>query len=249
MTSHPSVGIDDDLAAGESSIAHGAANDEASGGIDVVVRVFVEQVRRNHGLDDVLQNAGPEFVVADVLGMLRRDDDRIDTENFSVSVVFNCDLGFAVGAKERKGSIFANLREPHGQLVRQRDGSGHELQILSHRIPKHHSLVAGAAGVYAHGDVAGLLVDRGDDGAGVGIEAVEGVVISDGSDGTADYGLEIDVGLGGNFSRDHDEAGGGESFAGDATGGVVGEASVEDGVRNLVGDLVRMAFGHGFRSE
>ena len=49
-------------------------------------------------------------------------------------------------------------------------------------IAKHHSLVAGAAGVYAHGDVAGLFVDGGDDGAGVGVEAVEGVVVSDGGD-------------------------------------------------------------------
>src|SRR5208282_2491906 len=105
---------------------------------------------------------------------------------------------------------------------------------------------AGAAGVYAHGDVAGLFVDAGDDGAGVAVEAVEGVVVSDGLDGAADYVLEIDVGFGGYFSGDDDQSGGGEGFAGDAAGGVFGEAGVEDGVGNLVGDFIGMAFGHGF---
>jgi hypothetical protein len=61
--------------------------------------------------------------------------------------------------------------------------------------------------------------------------------------------LEIDVGFGGDFSGDDDQAGGGEGFAGDPAEGVFGEAGVEDGVRNLVGDLIGMAFGYGFRRE
>ena len=44
VTSHAAVGVDDDLASGESGVAHGAADDEASRGIDVILRVFVEQV-------------------------------------------------------------------------------------------------------------------------------------------------------------------------------------------------------------
>ncbi len=68
-------------------------------------------------------------------------------------------------------------------------------------------------------------------------------------DGAADDVLEIDVGLGGDFSGDDDQAGGGEGFAGDAADGIVGEAGVEDGVGNLVGDLIGMAFGYGFGSE
>ena len=69
------------------------------------------------------------------------------------------------------------------------------------------------------------------------------------ADGAAHYALEIDIGFGGDFSGDDDQAGGGESFAGDAAGGVFGEAGVEDGVRNLVGDLIGMAFGDGLGSE
>jgi hypothetical protein len=58
--------------------------------------------------------------------------------------------------------------------------------------------------------------------------------------------LEIDVGFGGDFSGDDNEAGGGKGFAGHAAGGVFGEAGVEDGVGNLVRDFIGMAFGYGF---
>jgi hypothetical protein len=133
--------------------------------------------------------------------------------------------------------------------VRQRDRGRHQFFGLVASIPKHHSLVAGAAGVYAHGDVAGLLVDAGDDGAGVAVEAVEGVVVADGLDGATDYLLEVDVGLGGDFSGDDYQAGGGEGFTGDTAIGVFGEAGVEDGIGNLVGDLIGMAFGYGFRGK
>src|SRR5215467_5871168 len=121
--------------------------------------------------------------------------------------------------------------------MRQRNRHRHQLSGLITRIPKHHSLVAGAAGVHAHGDVAGLLVDGGDDGAGVGVESVEGVVVADGVNDAADDGLKINVGFGGDFSGDDCEAGGHKGFAGYAAGGVLGQASVEDRVGNLVGDF------------
>ncbi len=78
---------------------------------------------------------------------------------------------------------------------------------------------------------------------------MEGVVIADGLDGAADYLLKVDVGFGGDFAGDDDQAGGGQGFAGDATGGVFGQTGVQNGVRNLVGDLIGMAFGDGLRSE
>src|SRR5208282_3551019 len=58
VTSHATVSVHDDLAAGQAGIAHGAADHEASGRIDVVLGVFVEQVGGNYSLDDVLQNVG-----------------------------------------------------------------------------------------------------------------------------------------------------------------------------------------------
>ena len=59
------------------------------------------RLRRNHGLDDVLQNVGAQFVVADGLRVLRGNDDRVDAHRLAVLVVFNRDLGLAVGTQIR----------------------------------------------------------------------------------------------------------------------------------------------------
>ena len=53
--------------------------------------------------------------------------------------------------------------------------SGVSLQAIA----EHHALIARAAGVHAHGDVARLFVDAGDHGAGIGIESIERIVIAD----------------------------------------------------------------------
>jgi len=195
------------------------------------------------------QNARAQLLVGDILRMLCRDDNGVHTKNFSVRIVFHCDLGFAIRPEEGKHSVLAYEREPLGQLVRERDGSRHQLRIFIHRIPKHHSLVAGAAGVYAHGDVARLLVDAGDDGASIAIKAVEGVVVSDRLDCAANDLLKIYVSLGGDFAGDDNEAGGGKSFASDAAGGIVCEASVEDCIGDLIGDFIGVTFSDGFRCE
>src|SRR5208282_3101156 len=92
VTSHATIGVYDDLASGQSGIAHGAADDEASGGIDVILGVLIEQVGWNHGLDDVLQNVGAQFVVTDTFGMLGGDDYGVDPLHFARRVVFDRDL-------------------------------------------------------------------------------------------------------------------------------------------------------------
>ena len=181
-----------------------------------------------------------------VSAVLGGNHDCVHADRLVVLVVFDRDLRFAVGTQIRKASMLADFGEPHGQLVRQRDRRGHQLRVLVAGIAEHHSLVAGAAGVDAHGDVAGLLVDGGDDGAGVGVEAVERVVVADGGNRAANQRLEIHVSLGGDFAGDDDQAGGGQGFAGHAAERVFGQAGIEDGVGNLVGDLVGMAFGYGF---
>jgi hypothetical protein len=197
----------------------------------------------------VPEDVSAELFGGDGLGMLGGNHDGIDADGLVVLVVLDCDLGFAVGAKPGELAGLADFSEPAGELVGQRDGGGHQLGGLVGGIAEHHALVAGAAGIHAHGDVAGLLVDGGDDGAGVGVESVDGVVVADGGDDAADQRLEIDVGAGGDFAGDDDQAGSGEGLAGDAAVGVLLEAGVEDGVRDLIGDLIGMTFGDGFRGE
>src|SRR5262249_39826356 len=149
---------------------HGAADDEPACGVDVVLGIGVEQVGGNGCLNHVLQNVSPERLVVHGLSVLGRNHHGVNALGLVVGTVFNCDLGFAVGAKVRKHSVFANLREALGELVSEGDWGGHEVFVLIRRVAEHHALIAGPARIYTHGDIARLLVDAGNHGAGIGIE-------------------------------------------------------------------------------
>ena len=88
-----------------------------------------------------------------------------------------------------------------------------------------------------------MFVDAGDYGAGVGVEAVDGVILADGLDFYPDGGLRIYVGFGGDFAGDYYQAGEDYSLARNAASVSDIPADVENGVGNLVGDLVGMALG------
>ena len=249
MTAHPAVCIHNNLASRQTRVTHGPANHKTSRGIDVVVGIFIQPLRRDHSLNYMLQNSCPQLIISHGLSMLSGDHHRIHPNHFPFSVVLNRNLRLPIRPQKWKSPILPHLRKPHRKLVRQRNRSRHQLLRLITSIPKHHSLVAGAAGVYSQGDIARLFVDGGDYGAGIAVETVEGVVVSDGLDGAADYVLKIDVGFRRDFSGDDYESGGGQGFTGDAATGIFSQAGVEDGVRNLVGNFVGMAFSDRFGSE
>ena len=86
--------------------------------------------------------------------------------------VFHGNLGLAVRTEEIDFARLADLRELVRQLVRELDRHGHQLGRLVARVAEHHALVAGAAGVHAHGDVGRLRLDGGEHAAGFGVEAI-----------------------------------------------------------------------------
>ena len=133
--------------------------------------------------------------------------------------------------------------------MRQRDRQRHQLFGLIARKTEHQSLVACPAGVHAHGDVRGLPLDRGNHGAGFGVEAVLGARVADVADDVAGNVGIIEHGLGGDFTGDHHQARRHQRFARHAPHGIFREHRVEYRVRNLIGNLVRVTFGHRFRCK
>ena len=125
----------------------------------------------------------------------------------------------------------------------------HQLRSFVGGVAEHHALVAGAAGVHALRDIARLLVDARDHRAGIGIEAVERVVVADRSNHPTDQALEIDVGLGRDLARDDHQAGRRQGFRRHAAVRILLQAGIENGVGDLVGNFVRVAFGNGFRGK
>ena len=202
-----------------------------------------------NGLDHVLQNVRAQIFVADRLGVLRRNHHRVDADRLAVLVVFHRHLALAVRPQVGHLTVLANLGQTPRQLVRKRDRGRHQLFGLVGGVAEHHALVARAAGVHAHGDVARLLVDRRDHGAGVRVEAVERIVVADRGNHAAHQRLEVNVSVGRDLSRDDHQSGCGQGLAGHAAVGILLEAGIENGVGDLVGDLVGMSFGHGLRRE
>ena len=138
---------------------------------------------------------------------------------------------------------------PLGELVGQRDRQRHEFLGLAAGVAEHQALVAGAALVHAHRNVRRLLVDRRDDRAGLVMEADRRVGVADLLDGLAHDGGDVHVSLGGDLPGHDDDARGDERLAGDARHRVVGEHRVKNCIRNLVGNLVRVAHAHRFGRE
>src|SRR5262245_2391549 len=63
MTAHTTIAIYDNLAAGETGVAHGPAYHETAGWIDVVLGVGVEQFRWDGSLNHVLENVAAQLLV------------------------------------------------------------------------------------------------------------------------------------------------------------------------------------------
>ena len=248
------VGVDDDLAAGQAGVAVRPADHEAPGRVHVVGDpLLVQQLARDHRLDHVLDEVLADLLQRHVRVVLGRDDDRVDAHRLVV-LVLDGDLGLAVGAQVADQVRAAAVGEPLRELVGQQDRHRHQLGRLVRGVAEHDPLVAGALLVVlllvdAHRDVGRLPLDRGEHAAGLVVEAVGGVRVADLLDRLADDLRDVGVDLGRDLAGDEREARRDDGLAGHAAVGVLGEDRVENGVGDLVGDLVRMPLGHRFRSE
>ena len=181
----------------------------------------------------------------------------------AVAVVRDGDLGLAVGAQVGQLAGLAHRGEALGEAVREEDRQRHQLGGVVAGVAEHQALVAGAllvervdaAGaalerrVDALGDVRALLADRGADAAGRAVEALRRAVVADREHGVAHDLRDLDVGLGGDLAGHVDQAGGDHGLDRDPAARVLGEHRVEDRVRDLVADLVRVSLGDGLGRE
>ena len=169
-------------------------------------------------------------------------------------MVFHGDLGLAVGPDKRGFSAFADFGKILDQDVGHLDGQWHELRGFIAGKAEHHPLVSGSL-LFAlrlghpDGNIRGLALDRGDDGAGVTVKAERRIGIAD---VTHDFPRDLviaDSRLAGDLAGDHDHAGLRERFAGHPALRIFSQVSIEDGIGNLIAHLVRMTFRDGLRGE
>ena len=254
------VGVDDDLAPREAAVALRAAHHEAAGGVDQVARLL-QPFLGQHGLDDLfhhgLDEAGLHLggALALVGVVLGGEHHGVDAVRLAVHVAHR-HLALGVGAQEGQAAVLAQLGLALHQAVRVVDGRGHQLGRLVAGVAEHQALVAGAGVevvvgrlVDALGDVVALLVVGHQHRAALVVDAVVGVVVADALDGVARHLDVIDHRVGGDLAGQHHQAGVGQCLGGHAAARVLRQQGVEDGVGDLVGHLVRVAFGNRFGSE
>ena len=194
--------------------------------------------------------------------MLGGDHHRVHAGGLAAFVILYGDLGLTVGTQIGQQTLLAHVGQALGHLVGQRDGQGHQLRRLVAGVAEHHALIAGAvvqlvvAGllgfqrlVHAQRDIAGLLVDVGDNGAGVAVKAIGGVVVADIADHLAGNLGNVHIAGGGDLAHNVDKARGSGGLAGHAAIGILLEDGVQNGVADLVADLIGMSLGNRFGSK
>ena len=256
------VGIHDDLPAGEAGIRRRAALDETAGRVHVILCVLVQHVRGDHGLGHLLDHVLPDLLQGDIGVVLGGDDHCIHPDRAVVLVILHGDLTLAVGPHIGHLAALADLRHALAQLLCQGQGQGHQFRRLVAGVAEHHALVTGAVAqlavgallvlqgfVHAHGDVGGLLVDGGNHGTGVAVKAVLAPVIANVPDHLPGDVGDVHIAAGGDLAHHVDQSGAGRGLAGHAAVGVLLQNGVQDGVGDLVADLVGVALRDGFGGE
>lgn len=250
------VGVNNDLTASETGVTLGTTNDEQTRGLDVVDGLVVQVLGRDDLLDDLLLDLLAELLGGDGLGVLRRDNHSVDSlgNNGTVVVlVLNGDLGLGVGSQPGDASITAGRGHRSVELVGQLEGQGEELRGLVSGVSEHDTLVTGTqcleavVQVQTLGDIGRLLLNGNEDVAGLVVETLGGVVVTDVLDGVTDDLLVVDLGLGGDLPEHHDHTGLGGGFASNLGERVLGQAGVEDGIGDLIGNLVGVTLTDGLR--
>lgn len=206
------VGVDDDLTAGETGITLRTTDDEAARGLDVVNGAVVQELSGDDLLDDLLLDDGTELLSGHIIAVLSRDDDSVHTQGLdgtAIVSVLDGDLGLGVGTEPGDGAVDTSLLHRSVELVREQEGEGQELRGLVGGITEHDTLVTGTEllqsliVVETLSNVGGLLLNGDKDVAGLVVKTLRGVIITDVLDGITDDLLVVQLGTGGDFTKDH----------------------------------------------
>ena len=107
----------------------------------------------------------------DIVGVLGGDHHRVDALRACRPTYSTLTWLLPSGRRKLSTPARRTSLKLAAQLVRQHDGQRHQFRRLVAGVAEHQALVAGAAGIHAHGDVGRLALDRVQHAAGLGVEA------------------------------------------------------------------------------
>ena len=275
MCAASAIGVDDDFAPCQPSVAVRAADDEVAGGVHQVAYVVVEEAQHLVAMyllfdawDEYVAHIGGYlllhalFVVVEGV-VLCRHHDGVDALWHALVAIFYCHLALGIGAQiGHLPAFFAYVGQCAHDEVGQVERGGHVVFRLVDGIAEHHALVAGTllhtvgiavAGftfaVYATADVLALFVDGREDAAAGSVKLIFRPRVAYLVDGVACYGGQVDVGFRLHFAHDDYLSGSDKRFNGSACLRVIGEKLVEQRIADLVGYLVGVTLAHRLGGE
>ena len=175
--------------------------------------------------------------------MLHADDDRVDARGLVV-LELHRHQRLAVGGQVGQQALGAHLVEPAGQAVGEHDGQRHALGRVEARVPEQRRLLRSLA----DGPVRASMRHARDDAARVGVEpALRGV--ADLGDDVAGDPRHVDARGGDGVDGQEHQARRHRALRRDLRARVLAEEGVDDPVRDLVADLVRVTPRDRLRRE
>lgn len=241
------IGIDNNLTTGQTSITLGTTDDETARGLDVVGGVL-EELGGDDRVNNVLLDSLTEVLSLDFLRVLDRDDNSVNAkgnEGTVLVLVLNGDLGLGVRTQPSEGTVATEISHLSVQLVGKSNSEGHVFRSLISGIAKHDTLVTSTNVLNVErlldktlSNIRGLLLDGNKDVAGLVIETLGRVIITNLLDGVTDDLLVVKLCLGGDFTKDHDHTSLGSGLTGDLGKGILSQAGIEDSIRDLIANLV-----------
>lgn len=220
----------------------------------VVNGLVIEVLGGDDLLDDLLLDLLTELLGGDIGRVLGRDDDGVDTlgdDGTVIVAVLDGDLGLGVGSEPGERAVTAGSGHGRVELVGEHESEGEELRGLISGITEHDTLVTGTelleslVVVETLSDIGRLLLNGDEQVAGLVIETLRRIIVTNVLDGITDNLLVVELGIGGDLAKDHDHTSLGGSLASNLGEGVLSEAGIEDGIRNLISDLVRVTLTDG----
>ena len=265
MTCGTTVGVHDNLTAGQAGVTDGTTLHEATGGVNDELGVGGVQIHRaEHGGNHVLLNISAQIGQIVAGGVLARNNHGVHGDGIVVCVVAEGHLGLAVGAQVGQQAFLTHLGQTLGEAVCQPDRGGHQHVGLVRCVTEHDALVTRTLAVVVVGgdaltnleglihagvNVRGLLANRDGDTAELAVETAGRRIVADVKNGLTHDGGNLDVAGGGHLTGDVHLAGSHHGLHSNVRCGILGNNAVQDCVGNLVTNFVRMAFGHRFAGE
>lgn len=177
--------------------------------VDGLVR---EVLGGDHFPYNLLQDFFSEKLRGYGLGMLRTDNDGVDSEGDDSTVVvlvLNGDLSLGIRSEPWERTVASGGRHFSIQLVCELEGEGEQLWGLVGSVTKHYTLVTGTEllqffiVVETLGNICGLLFNGNQDVASFVIKALCRIIVTNVLDGTTDDLLVVESGLGCYFPLSH----------------------------------------------